>query len=283
MKRIAFRTRTFVVALGVTVSGLALAGDKTPPDTDGLPDLIVRQDLLEAQWVVRVERLSPTACSVIEGGVQPGDRALVRFTVGTANIGNADIFVGNPQDHIDAGDGLFEFATCHAHYHFRNYAKYELIDPASGKVWRAAKRGFCMLDTDPNPASMGGGPAGPHFYRSCGTTTTAGNQGISVGWTDTYRFFLGGQYFVLDGGDGQDPVPPGHYIIRITANPPFTPGPGEACPHVDPAGFCHQLPESNYANNIREVTIDIPAHPGRTGVGPLAGTPAQDEPADCGN
>src|SRR5678816_1133002 len=105
MKRIAFRTRTFVVALGVTVSGLALAGDKTPPDTDGLPDLIVRQDLLEAQWVVRVERLSPTACSVIEGGVQPGDRALVRFTVGTENIGNADIFVGNPQDHIDAGDG----------------------------------------------------------------------------------------------------------------------------------------------------------------------------------
>jgi hypothetical protein len=282
MKRIALRMRTIAVALGVTVSGLALAGDKSSPDLDGLPDLIVRRDMLEAQWVVRVERLSPTACSVIEGGVQPGERKLVRFTVGTANVGDADIFVGNPQDHVDANDGLFEFASCHAHYHFRNYAKYELIEPSTGRVWRAAKRGFCMLDTDPNPASLGGA-AGPHFYRSCGTTSSPGNQGISVGWTDTYRFFLGGQFFVLDGGDGQDPVPPGRYIIRITANPPFTPEPGEACPNLDPAGFCHQLPESNYANNVQEVSIDIPAHLGRSGVGPLAGTPPREEPADCGN
>jgi hypothetical protein len=29
-----------------------------------------------------------------------------------------------------------------------------------------------------------------------------GNQGISKGWADTYVWKLGGQYFVLDGGDG---------------------------------------------------------------------------------
>jgi len=27
---------------------------------------------------------------------------------------------------------------------------------------------------------------------------------------------------------------------------------------VDPAGSCHQLPESDFTNNIGDVTIDIP-------------------------
>jgi hypothetical protein len=275
------RTKAVILAALLVLPGLpAVAGDKDAPDLDGLPDLIVRADMLGGQWVVRDENLPANFCSVIEGDVTPGLRRLVRFTVGIANVGDADIYVGNPQDHIDAGDGLFEFATCHNHYHFRNYAKYELIDPATGKVWRAAKRGFCMLDTDPNPSWLGGAPT-EHYYRSCGTTTLAGNQGISVGWTDTYRFFLGGQYFVLDGGDGQDPVPPGRYIIRITANPPFLAQAGEPCPYTDTVGFCHMLPESNYANNVGQVEIDIPAHPGRAGVGPLKDTKPQNEPADC--
>jgi hypothetical protein len=276
--------RRLVLPLSILVFGVAIhpavAQTKKAPDISGLPDLQVRADMLGGQWVVRTERLSASYCSVIEGDVDPGDRLLVRFTVGIANIGDADIFVGNPQDHIDAGDGLFEFASCHQHYHFRNYAKYELIEPGTGKVWRAAKRGFCMLDTDPNPAWLSDAPGAP-YYRSCGSTTSAGNQGISAGWTDTYRFFLGGQYFVLDGGDHQAPVPPGEYIIRITANPPFTAAAGEACPYTDPDGFCHMLPESNYANNASETRIVIPTHPGRGPIGPLAGSKVLAEPAEC--
>ena len=268
-----------VLALSMSGSPGAQQG-KSAPDLVGTPDLLVRKDMLGGQWVVRRETLSPNACSVIEGDVTPGERLLVRFTVGIANIGDADIYVGNPQDHIDANDGLFEFAACHQHYHFRNYAKYELIDPATGNVWRAAKRGFCMLDTDPNPAWLSGA-AGPGFYRSCGSTQHAGNQGVSVGWTDTYRFFLGGQYFVLDGGDGQKPVPPGRYIIRITANPPFTPQAGEACPYVDGTGACHMLPESNYTNNVAETEIVIPTNPGRGPVGPLSDAAVMPEAPAC--
>ena len=189
----------------------------------------------------------------------------------TPNTGNADIFVGDPRAHYEANDGLFEFATCHRHFHFRHYALYELVDPRTNQVWRAAKRGFCMLDTDPNPVPVGGVPPGPGKYRNCGSLDHTGNQGITAGWADTYRFTLAGQYFVLDGGDGQAPVPPGDYLIRVTVNPPFVPEPGEPCPHTDPQGFCHQLPESNYSDNIGQTTIRIPAHPGRKGVGPLAG------------
>ncbi len=245
------------------------------------PDLIV-SDMLGQQWVVREENLPANFCSVIEGGVTPGVHKLIRFTVTTPNIGDTDINIGDPNVHVAANDGLYEFSNCHNHYHFRHYAKYELIDPASGNVWRAAKRGFCMLDTDPNPAWLGQ-PPGPPNYLSCGAVGIPGNQGISHGWGDTYRFFLGGQYFVLDGGDGQPPVPPGDYILRITVNPGFVPQAGELCRFADPnhPGVCHQLPETNYENNVGQTIVQIPNHPGRQGVGPLNNTKPQDnEPAE---
>lgn len=244
-----------------------------------MPDLSVRGDVLAHQWVVRDEELSPTACSVIEGGITPGLRRLLRFTVMTPNTGTADLAIGDPNEHVAAGDGLYEFAGCHNHYHFRHYALYELLG-TDGTIWRATKNGFCMLDTDPNPAYFGQPPRAPQF-RSCGGFGVAGNQGISAGWADTYRFYLAGQYFVLDGGAGQPPVPPGEYSIRITVNPPFVAEPGEPCPHVDGSGFCHQLPESDYSNNTVSVPIVIPDHPGRQGAGPLAGSAAVREPDDC--
>jgi hypothetical protein len=86
---------------------------------------------------------------------------------------------------------------------------------------------------------------------------------------------------VLDGGDHQPVVPPGDYIIRITVNPPFVAENGEPCPNVDPFGFCHQLPESDYTNNIAEVPIYIPSHPGREGAGPLAGNTEAAVENDC--
>lgn len=243
------------------------------------PNLSVREDVLGSQWVVRDEKISATACSAIEGEVTPGLRKLVRFTVMTPNTGNEDIFVGDPNQHVAADDGLFEFASCHNHYHFRHYALYELVDPRTGQVWRAAKRGFCMLDTDPNPVPVGGVPPRSGKFRNCGAVGIPGNQGITAGWADTYRFTLAGQYFVLDGGDGQPVVPPGDYVIRITVNPPFVARRGEACPNVDTKGFCHQLPETNYQDNIGVATISIADHPGRQGVGPLAGN--TDGPQEC--
>jgi hypothetical protein len=112
------------------------------PDTTGSPDLIVNTELLSHQWVVRDEKLDAVACSVEEGGITPGTRTIVRFTVETPNIGDADIIVGDPNVHVANNDGLFEFATCHHHYHFRHYALYQLIDPVTGFVWKAAKKGF---------------------------------------------------------------------------------------------------------------------------------------------
>ncbi|MBI3756476.1 MAG: hypothetical protein HY267_00715 [Deltaproteobacteria bacterium] len=235
-----------------------------------LPDLIVDQASLRQHWIVRVENLPASFCSVAEGGVTPGEHVLLRFTVSTPNIGDADLVLGDPTAHILANDGLYEFATCHQHYHFRHYALYELIDPVTGQVWRAAKRGFCMIDVEKYQSYPGPSNNARNFL-VCGTLSTPGNQGISRGWADTYDWQLGGQYFVLDGGDGQDVVPPGVYIIRITVNPGFVPAAGEPCRSADPLhpGVCHQLLESDYENNVAQITITIPDHPGREGVGPL--------------
>ncbi len=278
-----------LLTLPLALSAQSPQSPSSQPDTTGTPDLVVNSKLLGSQWVVRDEQLDPSACSVEEGNVTPGVRTIIRFTVETPNIGDADIIVGDPNAHVAINDGLFEFATCHQHYHFRHYAKYELIDPQTGFVWKAAKKGFCMLDTDPAPtATSGQQPQSPQFL-NCGAIGIPGNQGISHGWADTYRFFLGGQFFVLDGGDGQPVVPPGTYLIRITVNPPFKPAPGEPCrflEKIDPADgqpICHQLPESDYTNNTGEALVNIPDHPGKTGVGPGANTNGQEDKDEHGD
>ena len=235
--------------------------DPSRIDRVGSVDLIVDAKATENHWRVKNEIIPAVgACSAEEGKVTPGDRRLLRFTVTTPNIGDADNYIGNPREHIAANDGLFEFAACHQHYHFKHYATYKLIDPATNTVWRAAKRGFCMLDTDPYLPSL---RDAPRNYWNCGNTTIDGFQGISKGWNDTYVWKLGGQYFVLDGGDGQATVPAGRYIIEIEVNPGYDPDPitGE-CPRVrDPApgGKCHQFAESNYANNKAQIEVYIAA------------------------
>ena len=253
--------------------------DQNTVDTDGLPDLIVDSKATQNNWIIRVEDFPADFCSVQEGGVTPGTHTVIRFTVTTPNVGNADVFVGSPLKHMDPNgdgnfadqDGLFEFATCHAHFHFQHYADYSLRD-ASGKVWKAAKRGFCMLDTDPYNVNNGDGRWN---YRNCGTTERDGFQGISDGWADTYVWKLGGQYFVLDGGDGQPPVPPGVYTIRVEVNPAYAPDGSGNCPRVKDlaTGLCHQFAESNYANNVGEATVIIQDKPGRTGYGTIKNAP----------
>src|SRR6266850_4767926 len=221
--------RPALLGLALILAAPAFAGDR-PPDTNGTPNLIVDAKMLQEHWIVRDEDFVATNCSVVEGDVQPGSHTVLRFTVSTPNIGDADIFIGDPNVHVAAGDGLFEFATCHNHYHFRHYATYDLISANDGRIWRSAKRGFCMIDVTPWQ-SVGG--VGSWVYHSCGRVGIPGNQGISVGYADTYFKFLGGQYFVLDGGDGQAPIPPGQYIIRITVNPSLTAAAGERCPFTD--------------------------------------------------
>src|SRR6266568_5405064 len=97
------RLSILLVALAVAMPMFAGDNKNNTPDLNGLPDLIVSSDLGQ-QWVVRVEDLPATFCSVEEGGVTPGTHTLVRFTVSTPNIGDADLVLGDPNAHVGAGD-----------------------------------------------------------------------------------------------------------------------------------------------------------------------------------
>src|SRR6184192_2578611 len=84
------RLSILLVALAVSLPAFAGDNKNNTPDLNGLPDLIVSSDLGQ-QWVTRVEDLPATFCSVEEGGITPGTHTVVRFTVTTPNIGNADL------------------------------------------------------------------------------------------------------------------------------------------------------------------------------------------------
>ena len=261
-------------ATGVSPTFTAVQS-KGAPDLEGTADLIVDAKKLATSWVVYDETV-PNVCSAQEGGVTPGPHELLRFTVTTPNVGTADVYIGDPNEHYDPngdgdpsdGDGLFEQSLCHAHYHFRNYATYELFAVTGGTLGspiQAAKRGFCMIDVTPyaNPGSWQYRNCGRPAIPSLGLPEIAGNQGISVGWADTYVKWLAGQYFVVDD------LPGGIYLLRIVVNPPFAEVAGQPCPFKDGAGMCHNFEESDYTNNVGEVYITLPdGRPGKMGWGP---------------
>ncbi|HEU0076687.1 MAG TPA: hypothetical protein VFQ76_03500, partial [Longimicrobiaceae bacterium] len=183
-----------LAALSVTACETGRSGEMLTPDAPqlrlgeqdlvGMPDLVVDAVKLASSWTITDEYLSPNLCSVQEGDVPPGDRRLLRFTVETPNQGDADVFIGDPRTHIDPNgdgsyadsDGLYELDGCHGHFHFRNYAIYEMFpvgpDGVLGASVKARKRGFCMIDT--TPFSNVNGQPKERVYYNCGTPTIPG-------------------------------------------------------------------------------------------------------------
>ena len=92
------RRSPLVPTLALLVLFAALAPSRAR--AQALPDLIVDQAALRQHWVVRLENLPATFCSVQEGGVTPGEHQLLRFTVSTPNIGQADLALGDPNVQI---------------------------------------------------------------------------------------------------------------------------------------------------------------------------------------
>jgi hypothetical protein len=148
----------------------------------------------------------------------------------------------------DVPAGNVHFHAIHQHYHFVGFAQ--------SNLWRTNEQGqrdgatpvatgnkvsFCIATTSINPEYWGRRAFGPDAYPAPDClepyATEGGldhfKQGMSVGWTDEYNWFLPGQYVEVTG------VTDGDYILDTT---------------VDPTG---RLIESDSTNNCGSVRIRL--------------------------
>jgi len=220
------------------------------------PDLIMDQRQLATQIFASDENFTSKSCSVVEGVVtKTGKQVVLRFNSSTPNIGQVDMYIGNPAQ----CPVLFEFSDCHQHLHFKDYTAYRLWSTVGYAVWAAQrdpaapadsginayllaqatnsgdlisghKQGFCMVDSTQYLAG-----AGPAKYFSC-----TSNQGITVGWEDVYGPQLPDQFIQITG------LAEGDYVLENQVNPN------------------QLLPESDYTNNFAAVRIHYTPRRGST-------------------
>ena len=205
--------------------------DSLPPTADSpgngplgcdAPDLIV-----DGKWILPIFTkiiVTTDTCEYYEGCVGGlGAREVMLFNAASPNIGSADLVMGVPANHPE----LFQYSACHDHYHFDEFARYEL---RAGDLVAAKghKQAFCMLDT----ISWAWPNDFPKF--------DCANQGISRGFSDWYEAGLPCQWIDIS------EVPAGDYTLRITLNQPR---PDTALPVLN---------ERDYNNNSLDAVVSIP-------------------------
>ena len=232
------------VKAAVLLGTIAAGGSVVRGQVPSLPDLAIDAPRVRSSVTFQVKNFTRNDCAWVEGLLTGlGKRTLMRFDVSAANVGTSDLFLGDPTRHPD----LFTWSPCHRHYHFNGYASYELLDAAETTVLYGRKQAFCLEDFEVSSLT-----AGPAKY-------TCRNQGISVGWADTYGSYLDGQWLDVTG------IAPGNYTLRVIINPSdvalWQAGSINPATMALPAGSSaaqQAMRESNYSNNTAVVSVSIP-------------------------
>jgi len=169
-------------------------------DNDGKPDLTVDPQRFTSQMEIIDRLFDDGTCAIQEGAVGgAGYRRILRFDTVVINGGNGDLIVGDRSDPNNPYAAFFVFATCHGHYHIRDFSVYELLDTDGTRLVAGHKQGFCFEDSFKYAGNRSNG-------------FNCGFQGITSGWGDWYYKQLTGQWIDITG------VPEGDYIVRVTIN-----------------------------------------------------------------
>ena len=131
----------------------------------------------------------------------------------------------------------------HHHWHFKDFARYSLVDKNKKQLFVSKKEAFCLANTDAVDYTVAGAdwhPYNTELETACGEhSSLAVREVLAAGSGDTYEQFRPGQSLSLKGR------PNGTYYVKVEANP------------------SRKLAESNVTNNVSYRKITVGGKPGR--------------------
>jgi hypothetical protein len=239
------RLSTLALLAAVALTSLldasaAMAATAMEPDLRTLPPRSLRLDRADvspdgAGTMHNVLRFSNTVWNAGPG------KLVVRAVI------NPTTKEGPAYQRVFNGDGTFtDYAVgklywhaAHQHYHFDNWGRYQLWKKADYDAWKASggsngapdqigtKTTSCIMDEE-FITTLPGTPY-PAVFPSSGCYPDASNviqQGISVGWGDTYDYWRSEQWIDLN----QSTLADGQYVLRSVTDPNnlITESPGKA-------------------------------------------------------
>jgi hypothetical protein len=194
-------------------------GTQCASDSHVGPDLVPYMSSMEPY--VEYKNFEPCNCAVDEGCAQARPSKLLRFSMETLNRGGADLFIGEPGDYMES----YMWHQCHKHPHFTHWVEY-ILRPQFETEQNNTRVGFKSGSTiiDSRRVDRTNGLPRRKF--------TDQLQGIQVGWTDWYPYWLDCQWIDITG------LELGPYTLEVVVNPN------------------NKVYETNYANNRGVVVID---------------------------
>lgn len=118
---------------------------------------------------------------------------------------------------VAAGTMEWDAREGHQHWHFTDFAQYNLLNADKSQAVRSGKEAFCLANTDAVDYTIPRAkwrPGNTDLSSSCGqNTAVAVREVLDIGSGDTYSQYRPGQSFEITG------LPNGTYYIETLANP----------------------------------------------------------------
>jgi len=124
---------------------------------------------------------------------------------------------GRQVSYTKVGTMEYDRKQGHEHWHFKDFAQYNLLDGRQRAKLRSGKEAWCLSPTDSVDLLQAGAvwkPESIGLGSACGAEDARSiREVLPSGWGDTYTQYLPGQSFDVTG------LPNGTYYIEILANP----------------------------------------------------------------
>lgn len=198
------------------------SGDRVPtgtnPSAEVLPDLVALPAWGMTVYTEGRRDLLGFAATPWNAG--PGPFVMEGFRRSERDVMDAYQYFINRQGEAvgrsRAGQFEFHAGGGHDHWHFLQFAAFDLLDGSGQRVVRSHKQGFCLAPTDAVDLTRPGAATDPGQmgFTACGGPNALWiREVLAAGWGDTYFQTVTGQAFDITG------VPNGRYQVRVRVDP----------------------------------------------------------------